>query len=90
VEPAHGVETEADVEQFVREQAETLYHPVGTCRMGADDRAVVDGRLRVRGVGGLRVVDCSVMPSIMRGHPHGPVMMIAERAAEFIRADAGR
>jgi choline dehydrogenase len=90
VEPARGVETEADVEQFVREQAETLYHPVGTCRMGADDRAVVDGRLRVRGVGGLRVVDCSVMPSIMRGHPHGPVMMIAERAAEFIRADAGR
>jgi choline dehydrogenase len=90
VEPAGDVDTDAEIADFVREQAETLYHPVGTCRMGADRDAVVDERLRVHGVRGLRVVDCSVMPTIVRGHTHGPAMMIAERAADFIRADAMR
>jgi choline dehydrogenase len=62
----------------------TIFHPVGTCRMGQDDDAVVDETLRVRGVGNLRVVDASVMPSITSGNTASPVVMIAERAAEFI------
>jgi len=73
-----------DFDAFIRRSAETLYHPVGTCRMGGDDMAVVDSRLRVRGVDALRVVDASVMPSIVTGHPNAAVVMIAERAAEMI------
>jgi len=88
VEPGPGVESDEQLAEFVREQAETLYHPVGTCRMGVDEGAVVDPRLRVRGVDGLRVVDCSVMPTIVRGHTHASAMMIAERAADLIREDA--
>jgi choline dehydrogenase len=75
---------ENDLAEYVRANAETLYHPAGTCRMGADDDSVVDPELRVRGVDGLRVVDASVMPTIIRGHTHAPTVMIAERAAELI------
>jgi choline dehydrogenase len=71
---------------FVREHAGTAFHPVGTCRMGGDDAAVVDCELRVRGLDGLRVVDASVMPRITRGHTQAPTVMIAERAANLIRA----
>lgn len=88
VEPGPGVETDEQLATFVREQAETLYHPVGTCRMGDDENAVVDARLRVRGVERLRVVDCSIMPTIIRGHTNAPAMMIGERAADLIREDA--
>jgi choline dehydrogenase len=73
-------------EEMVRKYAETLYHPVGTCRMGTDDASVVDEELRVRGVPGLRVVDVSVMPCINRGHTNAPAMMIAERGADLILA----
>jgi choline dehydrogenase len=73
------------LEQLVRTYVETLYHPVGTARMGTDVGAVVDDKLQVRGVTGLRVVDASVMPRIIRGHTHAPTMMIAERAADLIR-----
>lgn len=75
---------EADAGTFVRAYAETLYHPVGTCRMGVDAASVVDEFLRVRGVASLRVADASVLPRIIRGHTHAPTMMIAERAAELI------
>lgn len=84
--PWPGKVDEAKLVRFVREHAETAFHPVGTCRMGSDDAAVVDCELRVRGLDGLRVVDASVMPRIIRGHTHAPTVMIAERAADLIRA----
>jgi choline dehydrogenase len=74
-------------EDQVRQYAETLYHPVGTCRMGTDADSVVDERLRVRGVAGLRVIDASIMPRLNRGHTNAPAMMIAERGADLILAD---
>ena len=74
--------------RWARSTGQTLYHPCGTCRMGSDEGAVVDLALRVRGVDGLRVADASVMPSITSGNIHLPVMMVAERAADLILADA--
>lgn len=74
----------ADLAEFVRRNASGVYHPVGTCRMGTDERAVVDPALRVRGVEGLRVVDASIMPSIVGGNTNAAAMMIGERAAELI------
>ena len=65
----------------------TIFHPVGTCRMGNDARAVVDDRLRVHGIDGLRVIDASVMPRITSGNTNAPTYMIAERGAEFVLAD---
>ncbi len=84
--PWPGKVDDSKLATFVRENARTAFHPVGTCRMGSDDAAVVDCELRVRGLDGLRVVDASVMPRIIHGHTHAPTVMIAERAADLIRA----
>lgn len=85
IEPGAGRRTASEIEAAIREQAETLYHPVGTCRMGRDGDAVVDAELRVHGVEALRVVDASVMPAIVRGHTMAPTIMLAERASDLIR-----
>jgi choline dehydrogenase len=69
---------------FIRKASGTVYHPVGTCRMGGDGAAVVDPQLRVRGVGNLRVVDASIMPTIIGGNTNAPVIMIAEKAADMM------
>ncbi|HEY9266379.1 MAG TPA: GMC oxidoreductase, partial [Mycobacterium sp.] len=69
----------------IESNSHTLYHPVGTCRMGSDDASVVDPQLRVRGVRALRVADASVMPTIIRGHTHAPSVLIGEKAADLIR-----
>jgi choline dehydrogenase-like flavoprotein len=82
--PGPTVRSDTDLEAFVRRKAETIYHPVGTCRMGDGDDAVVDSELRVRGIEGLRVVDASVMPSLIGGNTNAPTMMIAERAADLL------
>jgi choline dehydrogenase len=84
VQPA-GPISEQTVERSLREFAQTLYHPVGTCRMGSDPDSVVDADLRVRGVERLRVVDASVIPLITHGHTHAPTVLVAERAADLIR-----
>ena len=79
------VNNDAAIEQFIRNRADTIYHPVGTCRMGSDADSVVDLELRVRGVECLRVVDASIMPTLIGGNTNAPTIMIAERAADLIR-----
>ncbi|WP_433463097.1 GMC family oxidoreductase [Spirillospora sp. CA-128828] len=88
MEPYAGADDDEAVARYVRGHSETLYHPVGTCRMGTDDGSVVDPDLRVRGVGGLRVADVSVLPRITRGHTNAPAIMIGEMAADLIRRTA--
>ncbi len=83
--PGAKARNDADVESFVRRTASTTWHPVGTCKMGNDETAVVDSRLRVRGIDGLRVVDASIMPRIVSGNTNAPTIMIAEKAADLIR-----
>ena len=86
--PGTGVESEEDLAKAAADLGATIFHPVGTCRMGRDDMAVVDERLRVHGIAGLRVVDASVMPRITSGNTNAPTVMIAEQGSDFIRADA--
>ncbi len=88
VVPGSNAQTDEAIAEQIRQHAQTLYHPVGTCKMGSDPLAVVDAHLRVRGVEGLRVVDASVMPTIPRGHTNAPTIMIAEKAADLIKQGA--
>jgi choline dehydrogenase len=84
--PGSAVQSDQEIAEFVRAEAQTLYHPVGTCKMGSDSTSVVDGSLRVRGIDGLRVADASVMPRIPCGNTNAATIMIAEKAADMIRA----
>ena len=86
ITPGPAVRTDAEIDEWVRSTAESIYHPVGTCRMGSNADAVVDGELRVRGVEGPRVVDASIMPSIVGGNTNAPTIMIAEKASVAILA----
>jgi choline dehydrogenase len=83
--PGARVTTDEDIAAFLRAEIQTLYHPVGTCKMGSDSLSVVDARLRVHGLEALRVVDASVMPRIIAGNTNAPTIMIAEKAADMIR-----
>ena len=87
--PGPELQTDADLIADIRARAETIYHPVGTCRMGLDAQSVVDPQGRVRGVGGLRVVDASIMPSIIAGNTNAPTMMIAENIARMMLGHGG-
>ncbi len=86
--PGSAVATDAALDAWLRGNGQTASHPAGTCRMGADDEAVVDGELRVKGVAGLRVADCSIMPHVVGSNTNAPTIMIAEKAADFLRRAA--
>jgi choline dehydrogenase-like flavoprotein len=84
VAPGPDVQTDAEIDEYIRSTGYTVHHPCGTCRMGSDDAAVVDPSLKLKGILGLRVADASVFPSIIGGNTNAPVIMVAERAADFI------
>jgi choline dehydrogenase-like flavoprotein len=82
-----AAQNDEQIAQFIRERADTIYHPVGSCRMGPGEQDVVDARLRVHGIQGLRVVDASVMPRIVSGNTNAPTIMVAEKAADMVKLD---
>lgn len=87
--PGQAAQSDAELLEFVRNTGATIFHPSGTCKMGTDSHAVVDDQLRVRGVTGLRVVDCSIMPTLVSGNTNAAAIAIAERAADLIQAGGG-
>ncbi len=84
--PGRRLETDEEIIEHIKDSMEHIYHPVGTCKMGSDKMAVVDDKLRVRGINNLRVVDASIMPTIVRGNTNAPTIMIAEKAADLIQS----
>ena len=86
--PGPAAQSDADIDAFVRAKGESAYHPSCTCPMGSDEGAVVDGETRVHGIDGLRVVDASIMPTIVSGNLNAPTIMVAEKAADIIRGVA--
>ena len=86
----NGVTTDDDIRNVLRNRVDTVYHPVGTCKMGVSDpQAVVDPTLKVHGMQGLRVADASIMPTVVSSNTNAPAIMIGEKAADMIRADYG-
>jgi choline dehydrogenase len=90
VRPGPKTQNDAQWLDFCRDQGATIFHPSGTCKMGQDPMAVLDERLRVRGVLGLRVVDASAMPTLVSGNTNAPIVMMAEKAVDMIRQDAAQ
>ena len=86
--PGPGVQSDDEILQYCREVGSTIYHPSSSCRMGIDDRAVVDPRLKVYGVDGLRVVDGAIMPGVVSGNTNAAIVMIGEKGADMILEDA--
>ena len=86
--PGSAVQTDAEWLNFARENGQTTYHPIGTCKMGQDPMSVVDDQLRVHGIAGLRVIDASIMPTLVSGNTNAAVIMIAEKGADLIKAAA--
>jgi choline dehydrogenase len=88
LEPGSACTSADDLEKYLRAKTSTVYHPVGTCRMGADETAVLDPKLRLQGIEGVRVIDASVMPTITSANPNAPCIMIGEKGADLVLADA--
>ena len=86
--PGSAVQTDAEWLNFARENGQTTYHPTGTCKMGQDPMSVVDDQLRVHGIIGLRVIDASIMPTLVSGNTNAAVIMIAEKGSDMIKAAA--
>ncbi|MDB4239155.1 GMC oxidoreductase, partial [Alphaproteobacteria bacterium] len=84
IQPGMDFSSDANILQFIRDKAETVYHPSGTCKMGFDENAVVDKELKVHGIKGLRIADASIMPTLISGNTNAACMMIGERCADFI------
>jgi choline dehydrogenase len=89
IAPGAHLQSDAEILDWVRNTAETTYHPVGTCKMGQDPMAVVDNELRVHGIAGLRVADASIMPTLTSGNTNAPCIMIGEKCAEMVLRAAG-